>query len=51
MAEKSTPNPICERTFDDLGLTFGDAISDDSEAKPFKELITNHVDCFAMDKS
>ena len=40
-----------DRTFEDLEITLGDAITNEAEAKPFKDLITQYSDCFALDNS
>jgi hypothetical protein len=38
----------CNRSFSDLGLKLGDAITNPGLAKPFEDLITKYADCFAL---
>ena len=41
-------NSCKNRTFQDLKLKLGNAISSEEEAKPFQDLITEFNDCFAL---
>ena len=41
-------NATPRRTFEDLNIKMGDRITNDAEAKPFRDLMSEYSDCFAM---